>query len=118
MEGVLYLNAEIEKYTKKCEKYRQKIMEFQALLEEAERNKMEAENAYIIAKVRSSGYTADELLTAVLSLKSQQIDVSTENAISAQSQSNDNNDFDHGNEAIGDKNSQEDNTIESYTPKN
>ena len=66
------MNAEIQKYASKCEKYRQKIAEFQALLEEAERKKTEAENIYIIAKVRGSGYTADELMEAVLLLKAHQ----------------------------------------------
>lgn len=65
------MNAEVQKYSTKCERYRQKIAEFQALLEEAERKKTQAENAFIVSKVRSSGYTADELIEAVLLLKAQ-----------------------------------------------
>ena len=66
------MNAEIQRQAAKCEKYRKKIAELQGLLDEAERKKNEAENAYIVSKVRSSGYTTDELLEAVLLLKSRQ----------------------------------------------
>ena len=66
------MNTEIQKHAAKCERYRKKIAEFQALLDEAEKKKTEAENAYIISKVRGSGYTTDELMEAVLLLKSQQ----------------------------------------------
>jgi pyridoxine/pyridoxamine 5'-phosphate oxidase len=83
-----FLNAEIQRHAAKCERYRQKIAEFQALLEDAERKKTEAENAYIVSKVRSSGYTADELMQAVLLLKS-------------------------GNEAASNKNETEDDAFES-----
>jgi hypothetical protein len=73
----IFLNPKVEKITAEIEKIRRKISNYQTRLRDLERQKVELENADIIAMVRGVDIPPDEFATFVQMFKAQQDDGGT-----------------------------------------